>query len=365
MRGDGRIFQLRRADGSLRSSRWWIAYSVRGSEQRESGGKTEAEARRMLRARLKQIAGERWIEPEQERTTVDELLDSYQASLERRAAKASESVRSHLRPIRAAFGGRRAIDLRTSDFEEYQRRRLERGRAGQTVDHELGALRAAYALAKKQERVSRVPHVPMLHSDNVRRGWIELSEAERIAKTLGEPLGTLVLFARASTWRKSEVESLTWEQVDRSAREVRLYDSKSGHGRVLPVDDYLFGLLERMRAHREYQTSDGSALSRLVFHRQGRPVGDWRKAWRKAAAEAGRPDALFHDLRRSGIRDLVRAGVPQSVVMAISGHRTISTFLRYDIASEEDKRAALESARSYREARAAEGSNVVSHPRTR
>jgi hypothetical protein len=115
--------------------------------------------------------------------TVDELLDSYQASLERRSAKASESVRSHLRPVRAAFGGRRAIDLRTSDFEDYQRRRLDLEKAGQTVDHELGALRAAYALAKKQERISRVPHVPMLHSDNVRRGWIELTEAARIARS--------------------------------------------------------------------------------------------------------------------------------------------------------------------------------------
>jgi hypothetical protein len=65
----------------------------------------------------------------------------------------------------------------------------------------------------------------------------------------------------------------------------------------------------------------------------------------------GYEGALFHDLRRSGIRDLVRAGVPQSVCMAISGHRTVSTFLRYDIASEEDKRTALEQARTYRESR--------------
>lgn len=44
--------------------------------------------------------------------------------------------------------------------------------------------------------------------------------------------------------------------------------------------------------------------------------------------------------------------------MALSGHRTVSTFLRYDIASEEDKRTALERARVYREARS-QKSNVV------
>jgi integrase len=368
LKGDGRIFQLKRKDGSLRSSRWWIAYSVNGREIRESAGKnregkarTEKEAGKILRARLRQVAARTWIEPEQERMTVAEMLNTYESDLEARRAKALDSIKCHLRPIRAAFGERRAVDLRANDFEQFRRGRLEEGRARQTIDHELGALRAAFALARKQERILRVPFVPMFHEHNVRRGWIEQAEAEQIAKALGEPLGTLTLFARAATWRRSEVESLTWEQVDRGAREVRLFDSKNGRGRVLPLDDYLLGLIERMWARREYQTPNGSALSRFVFHRGGKPVGDWRKAWAKACAAAGRPDALFHDLRRSGIRDLVRAGVPQSVVMAISGHRTISTFLRYDIASEEDKRTALEKARSYRDARTA-GQNVVVVP---
>lgn len=343
MKGDGRVFQLKRADGSLRSSRWWIGYSVNGREIRESAGKTEKEAGKALRARMKQLAGQRWIEPEQERMTVAEMLDTYESDLESRRAKSLDSIKCHLRPIRLEFGERRAVDLRADDFEKFRRSRLAEGRARQTVDHELGGLRAAYSLARKQERISRVPFIPMFHEHNVRRGWIEQAEAERIAAELGEPLGTLTLFARASTWRRSEVESLTWEQVDRTAREVRLFDSKNGRGRVLPLDDYLFGLIERRWQARQF--------SPLVFHAEGRPIGDWRKAWARACQAAGRPDALFHDLRRSGIRDLIRAGVPQSVVMSISGHRTISTFLRYDIASEEDKRSALEKAQTYRDER--------------
>jgi integrase len=385
MRGEGRVFQLKRRDGSLRSSRWWIAYSVNGREVRESAGKSEEEARKTLKKKLKEIAGDRWIAPEQARMTVAELLEAYERDLEAREAKDLDSIRCRLHALRdwsaedggLRLGDRRAASLGIEDFEKLREERLAAKKSKQTIDHAIATLRAAYRLAQKQGRLSRVPPCfPMYHAKNVRRGFIEPEQAEAIARRLTEPFAALVRFARASTWRRDEVESLTWDQVDRRAREVRLHDSKNGRGRVLPLDDFLLALIEQMWARREFKIRGGSALSAFVFHRKGRPVGDWRKRWRKACVEEGLgrwikdeagkvigyKGAIFHDLRRSGIRDLVRAGVPQSVVMAISGHRTIATFLRYDIASEEDKRMALESARVYREARGGKG-NVVAMDR--
>jgi integrase len=95
-----------------------------------------------------------------------------------------------------------------------------------------------------------------------------------------------------------------------------------------------------------------------VFHRDGRPVGDFRKAWTTAFEKAEIPGRLFHDLRRSAVRDFVRAGVPESVAMSITGHRTRSVFDRYDIASQRDKRAALRAIEAHREGQPA--SNVTS-----
>jgi integrase len=67
----------------------------------------------------------------------------------------------------------------------------------------------------------------------------------------------------------------------------------------------------------------------------------------RPAGEAGRPELVLHDLRRSGVRNLERLGVPRSVIKKISGHRSDSVFERYDIGDAEDRTEALEKVEAF------------------
>ena len=122
---------------------------------------------------------------------------------------------------------------------------------------------------------------------------------------------------------------------------MRLRTSKNGQGRVLPLTDDLWDLIERRWAARSFERKDGTTkLSEFVFHRNGERVVDFRKAWKEASQKAHVRGRLFHDLRRT-VRNMIRAGVDQSVAMSISGHKTVSMFMRYNITSAADKIEAL------------------------
>lgn len=126
-----------------------------------------------------------------------------------------------------------------------------------------------------------------------------------------------------SGWRKGEIQTLSWPDVDRTHGRITLRraHSKNREPRILTLVGSLAALIERRwAAAREYETANGmTMLSPWVFHRAGRPVGDFRKTWMAACKAAGVAGVLFHDLRRSAVRNFERAGVSQGVAMKIIG----------------------------------------------
>lgn len=126
-----------------------------------------------------------------------------------------------------------------------------------------------------------------------------------------------------------------WDQVDWEQGFVTLKadETKSGHARVVPIlagdmSDWL------KWAHEQ---SNGCPQ---VFNRLGEPIKDFRGAWKEARKAAGVSDLKFHDLRRTAVRNMRRAGVSQVVRMRITGHRTDSMERRYNIVDVDDIRTA-------------------------
>jgi integrase len=111
---------------------------------------------------------------------------------------------------------------------------------------------------------------------------------------------------------------------------------------VLPLQDDLWELIERRWTARNVEQKDGTTkICPFVFHRSGEPIVDFRKPWTEAFELAKVPRRIFHDLRRTAVRIMIRAGVDQAVAMSISGHKTVSMFMRYNITSAADKLAVL------------------------
>ncbi len=338
-RGTGSIFQQKG------SSVYWIKYYRNGQPFRESSGSEKIkDAEKLLGKRIAEVAVHTWVSPADRRVTVDELyaalLDDYRnnglASLDgarqRWEREAKEGEKPEPGRLKKFFGGMRALMVTTDLLNRYIAECRKDGLSNATINRDMAALRRAFNLALRADKIQKIPSFPHLKESAPRAGFVEEGDYQKLAACARE-LWLRALLATAYTFgfRKEELLSMKVPQVDRAARTIRLNpgETKSGEGRTVTMTAEVFALISACVS--------GKQESDFVFTRpDGSRVLDFRGRWDSLTSEAGCAGLLFHDLRRSAVRNMVRRGIPEVVAMKISGHKTREVFDRYNITSESD-----------------------------
>jgi integrase len=341
---------MRRTRGSIyrrpESELYWLTYYRDGKRVRESSGSTDLKgAQQKLAQRLGQVDRREVIDPGRGSTCADlwEGLERYYRINKKKSAKILPCRWKHLEPI---FGAISAAQVNFDRLEQYIDARLSEGASNATINRELSALKTALRLGRQSQKLRSIPDFPHLVEDNVRTGFVEDEQYSTLVAHCSELWLRLFLeIAYTLMWRKSEILNLKVSNVSTASQTIRLDvgSTKNNAGREEHMTAKIAAMVEQAMAGKRPEDY-------LLTRDNGQRVRDFRRAWTKLTTTAGRPDLLVHDLRRSGARQLRRAGVSESVVQKIGGWKTAEMFKRYAIVSTADSKAAIQKLEQAREA---------------
>jgi len=334
----------RKGKGSIyrRGKIWWVKLTVDGETVYESSESTvRDDAIQLLRLRQGELAANAmpsWMKPS---VTVGKVLElvpkDLKAYQKRDVRNVERQIRLHLDPY---FGSIPVKRLSTAKIQGYIEERIAAAAAPATINRELSTLRRGLRLALEQDPplIGRHFKIRMLKEDNIRQGYLQEEQYVALRAELPDYQQLALVIAYHVGIRRGELLEVRWSQVDLEGGKILLRGSqtKSGHARVLPIYGEMGAWLRFARAERDLKCPDQD----FVIAQRCKRVEWFYAAWRTACAAAGVPGLLFHDLRRTAVRNMLDAGVDEKTAMLITGHRTRAMIDRYNIRGEKDVLAA-------------------------
>ncbi len=345
MRGQGRVYLPVRS--GRESKVWWLDYGVHKQRHRESSHTTsKKEALALLRERItKRTSGTLSGKPD--RVSMSDLKSGLEKHYTREGNASWQRAQQAFVHIDEFFGkDAKAMNITKARVFDYQDARLKDGAARNSVRYEVGVLSAAFGVAVEQDILATKPVFKQLAEGDKRSGFFEPGDFAALVVELPSDIADLVRFLHATGWRRGEGVGLLWSQVDwddadyqGSHREptpgpaacIRIGEAqtKGGDSRTFPIADAR-ELCELLLAR--FKVRNGLH----VFHRNGKPIGDFRKVWDSACKRAKLDGRLVHDLRRTAARDFRRTGVSEGEIMKLCGWKTRDMFDRYNIIDASD-----------------------------
>lgn len=337
-----------------RGAVYWIKYYRNGKPYRESAkSDKEMEAKRLLKKREGEISEGKIpgiiFDKVRFESLVEDFLQDYRITEKKSLARAERSA-NHLKE---SFKGMRVTNITSPAINRYIEKRIAEEAENGTINRELAALKRMFNLGAQQTppKVDRVPHISMLKENNVRQGFFESGDFQALRTNLPDYLKSFVTFGYKTGWRYSEITGLKWSQVDLKENKAWLEagTTKNDEARTVYLDSEMQSLFNDLWESRKAMMKETSKISPYVFlNETGKDrIKDIRGSWKAACTKAQIGERLFHDLRRTAVRNMVRAGVPETVAMKVSGHKTRSVFERYNIVSDTDLILAAQTQETY------------------
>jgi integrase len=333
---------------------WWIKYYRDGKPYRESSGAIrKRDAQRLLAKRQGSIASGTFTGLQPEKTTFFELVADLRNDYSVNQRKAQPQLGYYIERLTRYFRGMKAINITPDKILAYvayrkrQKTHLNTLPANATINRELAALKRMFNLGKRLGKVVSVPYIQTLKEVNVRRGFFNPRDYVRLKKALPDYVRPIITLAYESGMRRAELLGLRWSQIDFHERLITLDPgtTKNDEPRTMWMSQEL---LEELRTQRSIRDGCFPSCQHVFFnYTTGKPIRSFRTAWQSACRKLGYDESVFHDFRRTGVRNLIRAGVPEKVAMRISGHKTRSVFDRYNITNEDDLIAAGKAVETY------------------
>jgi len=330
--------------------RYWINYRLPGGKQkRESVSYSIEEAKDADGKRRSQKREHRIFDIKPEAKMSFNELTKWYINLESVKALARYSIlRINLNTFNADFGDTIVNALKPADLDNYQAKRKAQGQADSYVDQQIAMARAMVNKAFDNDIVSgdtikvfkRVKKL-LKGNSNARDRVLSQDEFSGLMEALPAHTKAIVATGYYGGMRKGEVLNLTWNHIDMKSRIISLKasETKDKEARKIPICDGLYEILSSIPK---------AIHDNHVFLFKGKPIKDFRTALRRACGDAGIPYGrytkdgfVFHDTRHCFNTNMRRSGVPESVIMKITGHSTREMFLRYDTVDSNDTRKAV------------------------